>query len=215
MQPIHEYHLKYSSIFFLNNFLKNSPNLTFDEKVNVYTLYDNQTTPECYPVFISITVKSEHGLGVKEMRDAVNFLEAFKVSTFSSTINFLNGTYSDINSFDCKLDEESKKKLQRQRRIGFKVGYLKSIMKFLGDSSKFNTESFCPRLFVESKERENRQYVDIFLYRWNCRWQHENTHMILNAPTFRFYIIIVGCISAITIIIGFVTVVIVKRFPKI
>lgn len=148
------------------------------------------------------------------MRDAVNFLETFKVSTFSSTINFLNGTYSDINSFDCKLDEESKRKLHLRPRIAFKVGYLKSIMKFLGDLSKFNTESFCPDLMVGSKERENRQYVDIFLYRWNCKWQSKDILVILNAPTFQFYIIIVGCISAITIIISFVTVVIIKRFPK-
>lgn len=110
----------------------------------------------CYLFFIIIIVKSVWDFGVKEMRDVVNFFEIFKILKFLSIINFFNGIYLDINFFDCKLDEESKRKFYLRLCIVFKVGYFKSIMKFLGDLSKFNIESFCLNLMVGSKERENR-----------------------------------------------------------
>ncbi|XP_061167518.1 uncharacterized protein LOC133176410 [Saccostrea echinata] len=163
--PIDEYHIKYSSIYFVYNLLQNNVNLTLAERVNIDRI--RWKSSRCQTMVITMSVKSTGDLSEEDYNRVITFINLFKLSSFSSLIRMgANESSSKITTSLCTNPSKRREILQRTRVHSFTIVYILRIMKFLGNADEINT--YCQNLLVESKERLNRKYVDVYLTKWSC-----------------------------------------------
>ncbi|XP_062613508.1 uncharacterized protein LOC134275253 [Saccostrea cucullata] len=162
--PISDYHIKYSTVYFVYNFLQNNVNLTAERATVDLIKWKNS---QCQTLVIRIFLRSTRDLSREDLSRVMNFINLFKLSSFSSSIKTVaNNSSSKIRSYMCANPLERREILKRKRVHSFSMMYVLRIMEYLSNS--MDIDIYCQNLVVESKERLNRKFVDVYLMKWEC-----------------------------------------------
>jgi hypothetical protein len=164
---IHEYHILYSSIYFVYNFLQNDVNLTLAASVNVDTIAKAERSWECHTMFITLPVRSTVSLNDTQLSRTLSFIETFKEASFTSVVTMTDERLDRVRSYVCK-DIEDLTSRKRRRRTTYGLRYVLKMVEYFSVFDD-NFTSYCQNLFVESKERLSQKYIGVHTTKLDCR----------------------------------------------